>query len=73
MDLTPEQIKESEEKIAKFKERLEALQTELDVEIISFPQFVSTPTGAFHITVVTRAVDKKLIPVPSPLNNELSQ
>lgn len=65
--LTEEQKKDVESRINQFRDAYIDLVKKLDVDFLSYPQFTQTSSGAFVTIVSTTLVDKKYLPVPSPM------
>lgn len=68
--LTEEQQKDVEERIAEFMKRYHAAVEELQVDLIRYPQYMQIGPEEFATRVVVQPMDKKYLPVPSPLAND---
>lgn len=68
-DLTPEEKKESQDRLNLFVKEYQQLTETHNADMVSYPQFVPGANGTFQVQIVTQIVDKKHLPIPSPLQN----
>ena len=68
--LTEEQQKDSAQRIATFKAGYQKLVAELQVDFLWFPQFIPNQQGTFSIGIGVQMMDKKYMPVESPLTKD---
>lgn len=64
--VTEEQQKDIDERVAEFRKRYLANVEELQVDFVSFPQYVQTQQGFYGTIPSMQLVDKKYMPIPSP-------
>lgn len=57
---------EATERVDNFKKDYQELVKKYDVDLVSFPTFVSTPNGLYAVQIQMQLIDKKNMPTPSP-------
>lgn len=68
--ITEEQQKDIDSRVEQFRARYLASVEELQVDFVSFPQYVQLPNGIYGTVPNMTLVDKKYMPTPSPLSDE---
>lgn len=68
--LTPEQQEDVDTRVAEFMKRYHENVEELQVDLIRYPQYIQVGPEEFATRVSLQPLDKKYMPVPSPLANE---
>lgn len=71
MEITEEQQVDIDTRVAEFKEKYEALVKETQVDFVTYPQKIQIGQGVYADTCTIQIVDKKYLPIPSPLNEEM--
>lgn len=69
--LTAEQQEDINARVEEFKKRHIANIQELEVDFVSYPQYVQTGPSHFSTVAGMHLVDTKYAPIPSPLNEEM--
>lgn len=64
---------ESQERLQKFHEEYVALTEKYDVDLVAVPQFIPQENGTFAFTVQAQMIDKKTLPVKSPLSEVMKK
>ncbi len=67
--LTPEQKKDVETRVDAFRKGYVELVEKYQVDFVSYPQWVQNPNGAFLTVSNMTIVDKKFMPIPSPMQD----
>lgn len=65
--LTEEQQKDVTDRMDSFRGEYLSLVEKYEVDFVSFPQYVQTQSGAFTTVAGMSLVDKKYVPVTSPI------
>lgn len=69
-ELTEEQQTDIDTRIEEFLKRYRDNVLELEVDFVSYPQYVQTGQNTFSTYNGIHTVDKKYAPIPSPLAND---
>lgn len=69
--ITEEQQKDIDVRVEEFRTRHLANVEELQVDFITYPQYVQVAPNVYGTYNGMHLVDKKYAPVPSPLNEEM--
>ncbi len=64
--MTPEQQSEFAERRNKFLGRYKELITNLEVDFISYPEYIPTDKGTYEVRINTVVADQKYRAKPSP-------
>lgn len=70
-NLTKEQQEDVNKRTEEFRKKYAELVNEFQCDFYSYPQFVPAPTGAFEVACHLVVFDKKYLPVPSPLGDDI--
>ena len=68
-NLTPEEQKDVELRTKKFLEEYRALTEKYQVDFISYPEYIPNPNGEFMTRISNTLIDRKYLPVKSPLQS----
>lgn len=69
MNLTPEQEANVKARVESFKADYLELVKKHDVDFVCYPQYVQNNRGTFETAANMTIVDKKYMPIPSPIQD----